>query len=117
MIKRVFVLVAILTISFEAFGDSYYRNRTIVGAGIYYSGNISILLFGIDGDKSGMVPCASSGRFTINSNAPHYKEIVSLVLTAYASKQNTVDLYVTESCNYFGNAQDVLGVKMGDIPW
>ncbi len=117
MIKKTLIIAAIFLLSIESFAESYYRNRTILGAGVYYVGSHSVLMFTVDGDKSNMVSCAGTKRFAINSSAPHYKELVSIVLTAYTSGQNNVDVYATESCTYIGNAQDILGVKMGEIVW
>ena len=97
--------------------SSYYRARTIIGAGIYSNGGKSILFIDIDGDKSGMASCASTHRFAINSSAPHYKEMVSIAMTAYASGQKSVDLIVADTCNYWGNAQDLIGIKMGSMPF
>ena len=81
------------------------------------NGGNSILFIDIDGDKSGMASCASTRRFAINSSAPHYKEMVSIAMTAYASAQKSVDLTVSDTCNHFGNAQDLIGIKMGIMPW
>ncbi|MBO2587801.1 hypothetical protein [Shewanella algae] len=117
MKKYVYFLMVYLFCSNAFAANYYYRERTIIGAGIYYSGDKSILIIDIDGDKSGMSACASSRRFAISSTAPHYKEMVSIAMTAYASVQNSVDLYVTDTCNHWGNAQDLLGIKMGKMPW
>ena len=53
----------------------------------------------------------------LDSSAPHYKDTVALVMAAYTTKVNTIDVYVTDSCNYFNNAQDINSVKAGSMPW
>ncbi|WFB46714.1 hypothetical protein [Vibrio coralliilyticus] len=95
----------------------YFRGRTIVGTGIYYSGAKSILFVDIDGDKSSMSSCATSGRFAIDSNTPNFKEMVSIAMTAYATKDKSVDLIVNTTCNHWSNSQDLLGIKIGVMPW
>lgn len=95
----------------------YYRNRTIIGAAVYYYGSKSILFIDIDGDKSGMASCASSGRFAIDSTTPNFKEMVSIALTAYTSKEKSVDIYVNPTCNHWGNSQDITGIKIGTMPF
>jgi hypothetical protein len=123
--KRVYIVKKIITVfavlmaiqSTSSYANQYFRGRTITGVGVYTQGSASILLFKISGDISGNAPCAVTGRFSINSTSPNYKEMVSLVLSAYHSKENNVDINVLPSCSAFGNAQDVLGVKIGDMPW
>ncbi|GLT19417.1 hypothetical protein GCM10007938_31990 [Vibrio zhanjiangensis] len=116
MKKLLFILCG-LVITTNVLAEDYYRNRTIVGAGIYYSGANSILFIDIDGDKSGMPACASTRRLAIDSTAPNFKEMVSFALTAYTSKQNSVDINVTPTCNYWSNSQDIKGIKMGVMPF
>ena len=113
----ILIFFSITCSSVFANNSHYYRGRTIIGAGISFSGDKSILLIDIDGDTSGMPSCAVTGRFAISSSAPHYKEMVSIAMTAYASAQKSVDLYVSNTCNHFGNAQDLIGIKMGIMPW
>ncbi len=48
---------------------------------------------------------------------PHFKELVSLTIAANISGQRTVDILVADTCGYHSNAQDILGVKIGVIPW
>ena len=119
MLKTVMATAAlVMTLqSSSANANQYFRERTITGVGVYTQGGVSILLFKISGDLTGIAPCAITGRFAINSSSPNYKEVVSVVLSAYHSKENKVDLNVSPSCNSFGNAQDVVGVKIGDMPW
>ena len=117
MIRTLFAFMMVIFVSNSVSAASYYRDRTITGVGIYYAGNESVLLIDIDGSKAGMPTCASSARLAINSTAPHYKEMVSLAMAANVSSQNTIDVYVTESCDYYSNAQDILGIKMGTMPW
>jgi len=97
--------------------NDYIRNTTIVGAGISIIGNKNLLMINVDGDKSNFPECAFTGRLAINSDAPHFKDLVSIALAAQVSKQNTVDVYYTKTCNYFSNAADIIGIKMGQIPW
>ncbi|MFY2509445.1 hypothetical protein ACN3E9_14495 [Vibrio pectenicida] len=115
--KKVLFILGSLFITTSVMAADYYRNKTIVGAGIYYNGGNSILFIDIDGDKSGMPACASSGRLAIDSTAPNFKEMVSFALTAYTSKQNSVDIYVTPTCNYWSNSQDIKGIKIGSMPF
>jgi hypothetical protein len=100
MKKLLAIFVLMLTMSDLVTAAEYYRGRTIVGAGIYASGEKSILFFKIDGSLAEMEECANTRRFSINSDAPHYQELVSVVMTAYASGQNNVDVYADESCDY-----------------
>jgi len=117
MKKSISLLIFLtLFVSSVSAGD-YYRERSIIGAGIYYTGEKSLLIIDIDGDKSGMAVCATTRRFSISSDAPHYKEMVKIAMAAYTSGQKTVDLYVKDSCNYWGNSQDLLGIKMGKMPF
>lgn len=115
--KILSALVILLFCSNAFSANGFLRGRTITGVGIHYVGSNSLLLININGDKSSMIPCASTGRLAINSTSPHYKELVSLVFAAYLSGQNNVDIYVADTCNYFGNAQDIISIKVGDIPW
>jgi len=116
--KKVIVIVMFLLVAAESLaGQSYFRGRTIVGAGVYAQGGKSILFVKVDGDLSGMENCANSLRFAVNDDLPHFKELVSVALTAYASGKNNVDVFVKGSCNYFGNAQDILGIKIGEMAW
>jgi len=117
MVKVLFAFMAVVFLNNSVFAVSYYRDRTITGVGIYYAGDKSVLLIDIDGSKAGMPTCASTARLAINSSAPHYKEMVSIAMAANISGQNTVDVYVTGTCDYYGNAQDILGIKMGTMPW
>ncbi|WP_325892217.1 hypothetical protein [Grimontia sp. NTOU-MAR1] len=115
--KRIAIITILFLFCSSVSAASYFRARTIIGAGIYYSENRSILMIDISGDKSGMPQCASTRRLAISSTAPHYKEMVTIAMTAYTSQQNNVDIYVSDTCNHWGNAQDILGIKMGTIPW
>jgi hypothetical protein len=54
---------------------------------------------------------------SISSSSPHYKEMVSIAMAAYATKDSTVDITLRDSCNSFGNAQDMIGLKAGTMPW
>ena len=117
MKKHTILLIAVILFSNSVSAVEYLRNRTITGVGVTYSGDKSVLLITVDGEKTGMPACAVTGRFGIDSSSPHYKEMVSLAMTAYASKQNTVDIAVVSSCNYHANSRDMIGIKMGSIPW
>jgi len=117
MQKYVSLLIISIFFCSSVSATNYYRERTIIGAGISIVGGKSLLFIDIAGDKSGMPACAVTRRFAINSSAPHYKEMVSIAMTAYASDQKTVDLHVADTCNYYGNAQDLIGIKIGNMPW
>lgn len=110
-------LITLMLLCNSAFANDYFRSRTIIGAGIYSSGGKSILFVDIDGDKTAMSSCATTKRFSVSSTDPSYKELVSIALTAYASAQSSVDLVVSSTCNHWGNAQDLRGIKMGKMPW
>jgi len=43
--------------------------------------------------------------------------MVSIVMTAYATGEKSVDLLVDTTCNNWSNAQDLLGIKIGKMPW
>ncbi|QDO85864.1 hypothetical protein FM037_24645 [Shewanella psychropiezotolerans] len=116
----VYIKLAIFTLVFiavEVFSSTRFRDVTITGAGVFLSGDKRILLINIDGDKSSMVECATTGRFAIDSSVPNYQEMVSMVMTAYVSGQTSISLHVIETCSSWGNAQDVRGIKMGAMPW
>ncbi|MBA6233641.1 MULTISPECIES: hypothetical protein [unclassified Colwellia] len=115
--KEIIITIASLMIINSVSAAEYFRERTIVGAGVYYSGTKSILFVDIDGDKSTMSSCATTKRFAIDSNTPNFKEMVSIVMTAYATGEESVDLIVNTTCNHWGNAQDLLGIKIGKMPW
>lgn len=117
MNKHIMLTLLIIFFSPNLFASDYFRGVTIKGVGVSVIGDKSLLFIDIAGDKSGMAECAVTGRFAINSSAPHYKEMVSIAMTAYASAQKTVDLHVSNTCNYFGNSQDLRGIKMGTMPW
>ncbi|ACA85765.1 hypothetical protein [Shewanella woodyi] len=117
LILKVVIVTILLIFTCDAFSSTRFRNVTITGAGVFLSGGKGILLININGDKSSMEECATTKRFAIDSNVPNYQEMVSLAMTAYISGQTNVDLYVTESCNSWGNAQDLRGIKMGTMPW
>ncbi|KAF7786132.1 hypothetical protein PRUB_a0603 [Pseudoalteromonas rubra] len=38
-------------------------------------------------------------------------------MTAYATGEKSVDLAASETCNHWGNAQDLLGIKIGSMVW
>lgn len=111
------VIFTLLFISVEALASTRFRDVTITGVGVFLSGGKGILLINIDGDKSSMVECASTGRFAIDSSVPNYQEMVSMAMTAYVSGQTSISLHVTDTCSSWGNAQDVRGIKMGTMPW
>ena len=77
----------------------------------------SILFFSVSGDTSAMTGCAVTKRFAISSNSPAYKDIVAIVLAAYHSKESNIDVNTLPTCNMFPNAQDVQGVKSGNMPF
>lgn len=95
----------------------YFRDRTIIGAGVFASAGKSILLIDISGDKSTMPACATTGRFAIDSSSPAFKDVVALVMTAYAKGDTNVDINATGSCIGWANAQDFIGIKVGTMPW
>ncbi|KZN61379.1 hypothetical protein [Pseudoalteromonas luteoviolacea] len=115
--KKVIVSIIFLLFVNSVFASDYFRERTIIGAGVYASGDKSILFVHVNGDKSSMASCASSQRFAIDSTSPNFKEMVSIALTAYATKEKTVELVTTPTCKSWGNAQDLLGIKIGSMPW
>jgi len=117
MLKKLLVSLSFFIVCESALAADYYRDRVITGVGIYHQGGESVLLIDISGTKDALPTCASSGRLAISSSAPHYKETVALAMAAKISGDTAVAVYVTGTCNYFGNAQDILGVKMGDIAW
>lgn len=95
----------------------YFRDRTIIGAGVFASAGKSILLIDISGDKSTMPACATTGRFAIDSSSPAFKDVVALVMTVYAKGETNVDINATSSCTSWANAQDFIGIKVGTMPW
>jgi hypothetical protein len=111
------IAVVLFIASTSAYADHYYRNVTITAAGIYGSNGQSILFVDFNGDKTTMTACAATKRLAINSSAPHFKEMVAIAFTAYAKADNKVDILVNESCNYWSNAEDLAGIKMGNMPW
>lgn len=115
--KRILPTITILLIGSSLFADTYFRDRTITGAGVYYTAlGKSVLFITLDGDNSTMKDCGkTTNRFAINSSLPHFKEIVSLVLNAYVSKENKVDILAGEDCTYFPNAQDFTAIKVGNM--
>jgi hypothetical protein len=110
-------LILIITLLYcnSVWAANYFRDRTITGVGITYQGDKSVLMFTIDGSMEGQPTCATTNRLALDSSAPHYKEMVALVMAAYAKKDQKVDVYATTTCNYFNNAQDVLALKAGDM--
>ena len=115
--KTIFVGIILLCFAPKLFAAHYYRNVEITAAGIYGQNGKSILFINISGDKSGMPGCASTGRLAINSDAPQFKDLVSIALSAYALNDLQVDVHANDTCEYFGNAEDILGIKMGAMPW
>ncbi len=111
------ILFLLAFVSFNIVSAEYFIDRTIVGTGIYSSGEFRVLFVNVDGDIREMAPCATSERFAISSTAANYDEMVTLVMTAYAAKEKHVDLLVSDSCKHWGDAQDILGIKVGMIPW
>ena len=117
LFKLIVALTFMMVVQVDVYAAHYYRNVTIKGAGIYSSGGKRILLIDITGNKSGMAGCATTKRLALSDNSPHYEEMVAIALAAYTSKDTQVDVYVTETCNHWGNAEDILGIKMGAMPW
>lgn len=115
--KKVTLLITSLLIANSVSAAQYFRDRAIIGAGVYYSGSKSILFIDIDGEKTGMAACATTKRFAIDSTTPNFKEMVSIAMTAYATGDRTVDLVVNPSCKHWGNSQDLTGIKMGKMPF
>lgn len=110
------MMVAVFFSSSVSAANSYYRERTITGISITYSGDKSVLMVSISGSLEGMPDCAkATNRLAIDSSNPHYKEIVSLATAAYVSKDKLTDFYVIDTCNFFGNAQDIYAIKMGTM--
>ncbi|CCN37647.1 conserved exported hypothetical protein [Vibrio nigripulchritudo SO65] len=116
MKKVVFTLIGLLFINGVAAAERF-TNRTIVGAGVYYSGSKSILFIDINGDKSAMTGCATTKRFAIDSTTPNFKEMVTVAMTAYATGENSVDIIVKKSCTHWSNSQDLVGIKIGKMPF
>ena len=115
--KKVTLLIISLLVANSVSATQYFRDRTIIGAGVYYSGSKSILFIDIDGDKTGMAACATTKRFAIDSTTPNFKEMVSIAMTAYATGENSVDLSVNPTCNHWSNSQDLRGIKIGKMPF
>ncbi|WP_444996258.1 hypothetical protein [Aliikangiella sp. IMCC44359] len=116
--RKLVLLLTVVFFSSSVLAETvYFRNRTIIGAGISVVNGKSYLFINIDGDKSGMVNCSTTHRFVINSDSPSYKELVSIAMTAYASKEKNVDIIGINTCNYFSNSQDLMGIKIGNMPW
>jgi hypothetical protein len=115
--KKIILIAILFVFCANANADHYYRNVTITAAGIYGSGGKSILFVDFIGDKAGMTTCAITRRLAIDSGAPQFKEMVAIALMAYAKADTKVDILVNDSCNYWGNAEDMIGMKMGDMPW
>jgi hypothetical protein len=115
--KKIILIALLFGFCANANADHYYRNVTITAAGIYGSGGKSILFVDFIGDKAGMTTCAITRRLAIDSGAPQFKEMVAIALMAYAKADTKVDILVNDSCNYWGNAEDIAGIKMGDMPW
>lgn len=116
MLKWGFLVVGMLT-SIPAMAYDYFRGRTITGVGVTSSNSVSVLFFSVSGDLAGMPSCAATKRFAINSNSPNYKEVVSLVLAAYHSQEKNIDIAANSSCNTWENAQDLIGIKSGNMPF
>lgn len=114
--KKILITLSILFIGSSLFADTYFRNRTITGISIYYAENRSVLFLTIDGDVSAMNDkCVHANRFAIDSTMPHFKEIVSVALSAYVSKEKTVDIYARDNCIFWGDAQDLIAIKVGNM--
>lgn len=111
------VLLFFIIVLQPAVAIEYFRDRTIIGAGVFVHGDKSILLIDISGDKSTMPACANTGRFAIDSGSPGFKETVTVVMTAYAKGEDNVELVANRSCKSWGNAQDFFGIKIGSMPW
>lgn len=109
-------LLALLLLPTEGTAQ-YFRDRTLTGVGIFETGGISVLLIDISGDKTQMAACATTGRFAIDSRSAAYKDIVALVMTAYARGEKQVEINARETCHSWGNAQDFFGIKFGSMPW
>ena len=112
-----FIPLLLLLLSGAANADQYYRARTITGVAVGVYAGQSILLFSVSGDTGGMTACAATKRFAISSNSPAYKDIVAIVLAAYHSKESNIDVNAIPTCSMFPNAQDVQGVKSGNMPF
>jgi len=112
-----YIPLVLLLLSGFANADQYYRARTITGVGVGVFNGQSILFFSVSGDTSAMTGCAVTKRFAISSNSPAYKDIVAIVLAAYHSKESNIDVNTLPTCNMFPNAQDVHGVKSGNMPF
>lgn len=117
ILLKVALLLPLLSFVSQVSAAHYYRNVTITGTGIYGSGSNSILFVDFSGSKAGMAACATTQRLAISSTAPQYKEMVSIAFTAYVKQDNKVDILVNESCVHWGNAEDMLGIKIGTMPW
>ncbi len=117
IIKIIFAGMVFLCFASEVSAAHYYRNVEITAVGIYGQNGKSILFINISGDKSGMPGCASTGRLAINSDAHQFKDLVSIALSAYALNDLQVDVYANGTCNYWSNSEDILGIKMGAMPW
>ena len=117
ILLKVALLLQLLSCVSQVSAAHYYRNVTITGTGIYGSGANSVLFVDFSGSKTDMTACATTQRLAISSTAPQYKEMVSIAFIAYVKQDSKVDILVNESCVHWSNAEDMLGIKMGTIPW
>ncbi|WP_125717200.1 hypothetical protein [Pseudoalteromonas rubra] len=114
MKKAIFALLAILFSSNLLASD--FKGKKLTGAAVYNHGGKSILFVMIN-DTNQMAACASTKRFAIDSTAANFQEVVSIAMMAYATG-NTVHIKgIKDSCNYWGNAQDMKGIAVGSIPF
>ncbi len=86
----------------------------IVGYIPYSSGNEEIMFIKVE-NITGAASCNTTSRFTMRSNNPRYKATQAAALAAFMAG-TTVKAKGLDSCNNWGNSEDLNYVCLGSIP-
>jgi len=86
----------------------------ITGFSPYSSGTTQIILFKTS-TLANTPACNFTQRFAMNSNNPRFANTVSAVMAAYAAGK-PVQVKGLDTCNVWGNAEDLDYICVGDMP-
>lgn len=107
-----FIIFVVLCL-YAALSGAEQQAGKITGYIPYESGGKAILIMQIQGNVSG--GCNTTSRFAVDDSAPKFKGTQAAVIAAFHSQADVKVIY-SQTCNAYGNAWDIVGVCVGNLP-